>query len=109
MVKKLLAQRKKLGSLAPLSHRCGNNAKFNYSELEWLKETIRKRPDATLKDLRKTFKKPCSTTTIFRALQKIKASYKKTTQAAEQNRADVLATVTQSAIGEWFKACGYTI
>ena len=77
MVKKLLAQRRKLGSLESLRHRCGRKAKFNESDLEWLKETIEKRPDITLEELCKTFKKPCSTTTIFRTLRKIKSSYKK--------------------------------
>ena len=77
MVKKLLAQRRKLGSLEPQKHRCGRKAKFNESDLKWLKETIEKRPDITLEELRKAFNKPCTITTIFRTLQKIKSSYKK--------------------------------
>jgi len=81
MVKKLLAQRRRLGSLEPQRHRCGRKAKFNESDLEWLKETIGKRPDITLEELCKDFKKPCSTTTIFRTLRKIKASYKKKSQS----------------------------
>ena len=81
MVKKLLAQRRKLGSLEILRHRCGRKAKFNESDLEWLKETIGKRPDITLEELCKAFKKPCSTTTIFRTLRKTKASYKKNSQS----------------------------
>ena len=80
MVKKLLAQRRKLGSLEPQIHRCGRKAKFDESDLQWLQETVKQRPDITLDELRKAFKKPCGITTIFRALRKIQASYKKNTQ-----------------------------
>jgi transposase len=80
MVKKLLSQRRKLGSLEPQNHLCGRKSMFNESDLEWLRETVRKRPDITLEELRQAFNKSCSITTIFKALRKIGASYKKNSQ-----------------------------
>jgi len=52
MVKKLLFQRRKLGSLEPQNQRCGRKSIFDESDLEWLKETVRKRLDITLEELR---------------------------------------------------------
>jgi len=77
MVKKLLAQRRRLGSIEPQRHRCGRKPKFQEQDLRWLKEAVSKRPDITLKELREAFGKPCCIATIFRALRQLRASYKK--------------------------------
>lgn len=77
MVKKLLAQRKKLGSLEPQNHRCGRKCILNEKDLQWLKKTVEKKPDITLKELTAAFAKPCSIMTISRALERLGASYKK--------------------------------
>jgi transposase len=80
MVKKLLAQRRILGSIEPQNHRCGRKPKFEAQDLRWLKEAVRKRQDSTLEELREAFAKPCCIATIFRALQQLKSSYKKNAQ-----------------------------
>lgn len=77
MVKKLLAQRKKLGSLYPQVHRCGRKPLFEHQDYEWLRKTVAKQPDITLEELRGKSSKPCCHMTIFRALRQLKASYKK--------------------------------
>ena len=65
MVKKLLAQRRKLGSIEPQSHRCGRKPRFTEQDLCWLRQTVEKRPDITLQELREAFAKPCCIATII--------------------------------------------
>jgi transposase len=77
MVKKLLGQRKKIGSLEPQVHRCGRKPLFEEQDLKWLRKTVEKRPDITLEELREECSKPCCHMTIFRALRQLGASYKK--------------------------------
>jgi len=77
MVKKLLAQRCKLGSIEPRHHMCGRKPRLDEQDLPWLKKTVSKRPDITLEELRRMCAKPCGMGTMFRALQQLRASYKK--------------------------------
>jgi transposase len=77
MVKKLLAQRKKLGNLEPQNHRCGRKRILDEQDLTWLRETVEKKPDMTLEELTAACRKPCSIMTISRGLKQLGASYKK--------------------------------
>ena len=77
MVKKLLSQRKKLGSLEPQNHRCGRKRILDEQDLKWLRETVEKKPDITLEELTAACSKPCSIMTISRGLEQLGASYKK--------------------------------
>ena len=74
MVKKLLAQRKKLGILGPQNHRCGRKSILSEQDLAWLRKTVEQRQDLTLEKLCRAYKKPCSVMTISRGLQKLRAS-----------------------------------
>jgi len=80
MVKKLLAQRRRIGSIESQHHRCGRKSRFTEQDLCWLKQTVEKRPDITLNELREAFAKPCCIATIFRALRQLRAAYKKNAQ-----------------------------
>ncbi len=77
MVKKLLEQRKKLGTLEPQNHRCGRKPIFKEHDLEWLRQMVTKRPDITLEELRQACNKKCSIMTISRCLDQLGSSYKK--------------------------------
>lgn len=77
LVKKLLSQRNKIGDLEPQVHRCGRKPLFEEQDFKWLGETIAKKPDITLEELRAECSKPCCHMTIFRALRQLGASYKK--------------------------------
>lgn len=72
MVKKLLAQRKKLGMLEPQSHRCGRKSILSEQDLQWLRKTVEQGHDVTLEKLCRAYKKPCSVMTMSRGLQKLK-------------------------------------
>jgi len=73
MVKKLLAQRKKLGILDPQNHRCGRKSILSEQDLAWLRKTVEQRQGLTLEKLCRAYKKPCSVMTISRGLQKLRA------------------------------------
>lgn len=75
MVKKLLAQRKKLGILEPQNHRCGRKKILDEQDMAWLRRTVEQRQGLTLKKLCRAYKKPCSVMTISRGLQKLRASH----------------------------------
>jgi len=73
MVKKLLAQRKRLGILDPQNHRCGRKSILSEQDLAWLRTIVEQRQDLTLEKLCRAYKKPCSVMTISRGLQKLRA------------------------------------
>jgi len=77
MVKKLLEQRKRLGTLEPQTHRCGRKPIFQDQDLLWLRQMVKKRPDITLEELQQACGKQCSIMTISRCLEQLGASYKK--------------------------------
>ena len=72
MVKKLLAQRKKLGLIEPQTHRCGRKSILSEQDLQWLRKTVEQGHDLTLKQLCRAYKKPCSVMTMSRGLHKLK-------------------------------------
>jgi len=77
MVKKLLAQRKRLGTLDPQLHRCGRKPIMQKKDLQWLRQMVTKRPDITLEELQQACGKKCSIMTISRSLEQLGASFKK--------------------------------
>ena len=77
MVKKLLEQRKRLGTLEPQNYRCGRKPILQEQDLEWLRQMVTKRPDITLEELRQACDKQCSIMTISRGLEQLGASLKK--------------------------------
>lgn len=77
MVKKLLSQRKRLGTIEPLAHKRGRKKLFNEQEILCLREIVTKKPDITLGEIQAQLNKPCHIVTIHRALQRLGASYKK--------------------------------
>lgn len=77
MVKKLLEQRKRLGTIEPQSYRCGRKPILQEQDLQWLRQMVTKRPDITLKELQQLCSKQCSIMTISRCLEQLGASYKK--------------------------------
>jgi transposase len=74
MVKKLLAQRKKIGLLDPQNHRCGRKSILSAQDMVWLRQTVEQQQNLTLEKLCRAYKKPCSVMTISRGLQKLRAS-----------------------------------
>lgn len=78
MVKKLLAQRKKIGDLAPQHHRCGRKSILSQQDLNWLRAALENRQQPTLKHLCRSYKKPCSIMTMSRGLHKVRADRKQT-------------------------------
>ena len=77
MVKKLLEQRKRLGTIEPQSYRCGRKPILQEQDLQWLKQMVIKRPDITLKELQQLCNKQCRIMTISRCLDQLGSSYKK--------------------------------
>jgi transposase len=78
---KLLDQRRKTGSLAPLPRGGGAAAKLDEEHLLTLAELVARQPDATLKELgrqlqRKTNKR-VSLSTVWRGLERIEFTQKK--------------------------------
>jgi transposase len=72
LVKKLLAQRKATGSIAP-KPRPGRPAAFSGESLERLEAYVRQRPDATLEEIRQHFagEVQCSIVAVHNALKRL--------------------------------------
>jgi len=77
MVKKLLYQRTRRGTIKAQNHRSGRKSLFEDKDREWLLKVVEQQPDATLEELRELCPKPCSIMTISRELMQLEASYKK--------------------------------
>ena len=77
LVKKLLAQRRCTGQVAPLGHRGGRPPKIRQTHLRRLRALVRKQPDLTLEQLRAAVGLRCSLVAIHRALAKRGLTYKK--------------------------------
>lgn len=77
MVKKLLAQRRRTGDIAPRYHRCGGKPKILKTHQRQLRALVRKRPDLTLEQLRAATGLRCSLVAIHYALVKMGLTYKK--------------------------------
>ena len=80
-VYKLLRQKRERGDIAPLPHGGGAEAKLKEEHLLLLTDLVAKSPDATLDDLREMIRKQTrvevSVTTIWRALDTLGLSRKK--------------------------------
>ena len=78
---KLLRQKRERGDIAPLPHGGGAEAKLNEEHLNLLSELVAKSPDAILEELREQMMKQgkvdASITTIWRALDELNLSLKK--------------------------------
>lgn len=81
MVKKLLLQRKKRGTIQAQYHCSGRKAIFDDQDRAWLRKAVEEQPDITLEELRCCCPKNCSIMTVSRALQQLDASYKKNFQS----------------------------
>jgi transposase len=82
---KLLRQQRDRGDLAPLPHGGGADPKLKEQHLTILAELVAKSPDATLDELREQMKKQArvavSVTTIWRGLDSLALSRKKSPSA----------------------------
>lgn len=77
MVKKLLAQRRSDGDIAPRDHRAGRKPKITADHRRQLDEWVRKQPDLTLEELRGRLGVECSLPAVHYALKAMGLTYKK--------------------------------
>jgi len=77
LVKKLLAQRKKLGHIRSLSHRAGRKPSLAKEDRERLRALVDQTPDSTLKGLRNALGVDCSISTIHNMLREMGITLKK--------------------------------
>jgi transposase len=83
-VTRLLRRYRTTGSLDPKPHAGGRRPALGPEQLERLRESIREKPDATLRELRRQSGVECSTMAIFRALKKLKITRKKKVLHAQE-------------------------
>jgi transposase len=77
MVKKLLAQRRRIGELGPQRHRCGRKPLFNDGDRKRLRELVARQPDVTLAEMRSSPELSCTLPAIHYLLQRLGLTYKK--------------------------------
>jgi len=77
MVKKLIQQRKAIGEIGTLYHRVGRKPKITDAHRSGMIAIIRKRPDATLSEMRDMLGLSCSLVAIHNALAFVGMTYKK--------------------------------
>lgn len=75
-VYKLIEQRKRLGHIEPLKGEVGRKAKLK-DQGERLRKIVAQCPDATLEELRQKLPMKVGTSTLWRALAKLKLTLKK--------------------------------
>ena len=76
-VKKLLSQRKHLGTIESLYHRAGRKAKLEPEHGEALKSEVARKPDSTLEELKEALGLKCTPQAIDWVLKKMGLTYKK--------------------------------
>jgi len=76
-IRKLLQQRRETDSLAPLPRNPGRKRALNDRQMERLGRLIHKRPDATLKELRKSLGMKISISALDRAIRALDVTFKK--------------------------------
>jgi transposase len=76
-IRKLLQQRRDTGSIAPLPQNPGRKRALNDRQMQRLARLIRKRPDATLKELRKSLGVKISISALDRAIRALDVTLKK--------------------------------
>lgn len=77
MVKKLLQQRRKTGSLGARYDRCGRKPLILESHRQQMRTLLRAKPDLTLEELRAALKLECTLPAIYYALAGLGLTYKK--------------------------------
>lgn len=83
-VVRLLRHYRTTGSLEPKPHGGGRQPALSPAQLKRLAALIRKKPDATLEELRRSLGVDCSTMAIVRALKKLKITRKKKVLHAQE-------------------------
>ena len=77
MVKKLLQQRRRTGNIAPRHDRSGRKPTIVETHRQKMKALLSKKPDLTLKELRKAMDLNCSLPAIHYVLEEMGLTYKK--------------------------------
>jgi len=77
MVKKLLAQRRKTGDIAPRRRFCGRKPLFTPAHRRQLARLIDGQADITLDEMREALALKCSLPAIYYVLRDMKLTYKK--------------------------------
>jgi transposase len=77
MVKKLLAQRKHTGDLAPRHHQSGRKALLTSTHRRRIGQLVKDQPDVTLEELRERLELPCTIQAIHYVLRDLKLTFKK--------------------------------
>jgi len=77
MVKKLIQQRRHLGTIAPLHGRTGRKPLFTQEHKDQMRTAIQQQPDTTLAEFRELLGLDCSLTSIHRVLIRMGMTYKK--------------------------------
>jgi len=80
-IKKLLAQKRLIGSIAPIGHRGGQRKRLSEKQCRWLLKTVLAKPDITLTDLQEELEKKeklsVSVPTLSRELRRLNLRRKK--------------------------------
>ena len=76
-IRKLLQRRRETDSIAPLPRNPGRKRALNDRQMERLRRLIQKRPDATLKELRRSLRVKISIAALHRAVQVLGLTLKK--------------------------------
>ena len=77
LVKKLLAQRRRTGDIAPQHHRSGRKPLILAAHQRRLRALVSKKPDLSLEELRAAVKLRCTLPAIHYALARLGLTYKK--------------------------------
>lgn len=89
-ISKLKRLRRERGTFAPIQQKYHTESKLD-DKLNELQQTVRRRPDATLKELQEALRTTASVATIHRALRKLKMTFKKKFSCPPNNN------------GRWYK------
>jgi transposase len=87
----LKQRRRETGTVAPLLQTKFRRRALAATEMDRLAALVAARPDATLVELREALRTAAGLTTIWRALNQLDLTVKKTVYADEQRRPDVVA------------------
>lgn len=77
MVKKLLQQRRRIGSIKPLHKNAGRKPMILHTHRQKIHKLLKKQPDMTLYELREALGLSCSLPAIHYVLVKMELTYKK--------------------------------
>jgi transposase len=76
-IKKLLSQRKRLGTIETLHHRAGRKAKLEAEHGQRIKEEVKRKPESTLAEIKEALGLGCTPQAIHWVLNKMGLTYKK--------------------------------